>query len=144
MSLGVAPWDTTSITDYDAEFNHTMILVALNSTGLDIHTLGGRDSETYRDTLIAVAVDSDNLVETLTSGKLDGFVDKTELGLVAVCEQQGLNSSFTEPRGSEAYVFCTLSLSLFLSLSLTHEYVNDENKKSRASRSNASGTTMPA
>ena len=50
-----------------------MILIALNSTELDINTLGGRDSEECRDTLIAaVAVDSDTETQVDNNEKRNG------------------------------------------------------------------------
>ena len=119
VTLGLIPWDILTITDYDDEFNTTMIGVGLAAGQLNIDTLGGRDSELFRDTLISVALSPDNLVETLTSGKLDGFVDKTELALVGGCEQAGLNASTTFARGTEEYNdFCVNAVGVLSFVSL--------------------------
>ena len=101
--------NVNSVTDYDYDFNTTMIGTALMSEGKNITQLHGRDSDLYRDTLIAISFEPSKLTDTLTSGKLDTFVDGVENNLVSSCEQYGLNTTThglnttTQPQGTVAY-----------------------------------------
>jgi len=104
ISSSISPLiNVSSVTDYDYDFNTTMIGTALMSEGKNFTQLHGRDSDLYRDTLIAISFEPSKLTDTLTSGKLDTFVDGVENNLVSLCEQYGLNTTATEPQGTVAY-----------------------------------------
>ena len=103
ISSSISPLiNVNSVTDYDYDFNTTMIGTALMSEGKNFTQLHGRDSDLYRDTLIAISFEPSELTDTLTSGKLDTFVDGVENNLVSSCEQVGLNTT-TQPQGTVAY-----------------------------------------
>ena len=93
--------NATVVSDMDAVYNETMIDSFLEPFGTNAASLGGKDSDVYRDMLISfslapVVADEDSgftfLQVTLTSGKLDDFVDKTEMGLIYSCVTSGLSA----------------------------------------------------